>query len=115
MQLKKFIFKKLKSTNDTAIKLIKNGEERGIITAERQTKGKGQRVKKWISIRGNLFLTIFFNINNKISLRKITTTNLSIFKKIITNKTKVKTQVKLPNDILIYKKKVCGILQEIVF
>ena len=115
MKLKKFIFKKIKSTNDTAIRLIKNGEKKGIIYAETQTKGKGQRGKKWISKKGNLFLTIFFRVNNKISLKKLTSINLSILKKIISNQIKDKTQVKLPNDILIYKKKVCGILQEIIF
>ena len=115
MELKKFIFKKIKSTNDTAIRLIKSGEKNGIISAETQTKGKGQRGKKWISKKGNLFLTIFFNVNNKISLKNLTSINLSILKKIIRNQTKVNTQVKLPNDILIHKKKVCGILQEIIF
>ena len=115
MKLKKFNFKKIKSTNDTAIRLIKEGEGSGIISAETQTKGKGQRGNKWISNKGNLFMTIFFNISNKISLKKLTSINLSIFKKIITNQIKIKTDVKLPNDILIYKKKVCGILQEIIF
>tara|TARA_B100000579_G_scaffold399075_1_gene379770 strand:+ start:891 stop:1415 length:525 start_codon:yes stop_codon:yes gene_type:complete len=115
MKLKKFIFKKIKSTNNTAIRLINNGEENGIISADIQTKGRGQRGNKWISKKGNLFLTIFFNINNQISLKKLTSINLSILKKVITKKIKAKTQVKLPNDILIYKKKVCGILQEIIF
>ena len=115
MKLKKFIFKKIKSTNDTAIRLIKEGEGSGIITADTQTKGKGQRGNKWVSKKGNLFMTIFFNINNKISLKKLTSINLTILKKIIKNQIKIKTEVKLPNDILIYKKKVCGILQEIIF
>jgi len=115
MKLKKFIFKKIKSTNDTAIRLIKKGEKSGIISADTQTKGKGQRGNRWISKKGNLFITIFFNISNQISLKKLTSINLSILKKIIIKKINVKTEIKLPNDILIYKKKVCGILQEIVF
>ena len=60
-------------------------------------------------------MTIFFNISNKISLKKLTSINLSILKKIIKNQIKIKAEVKLPNDILINKKKVCGILQEIIF
>ena len=115
MKLKKFIFKKIKSTNDTAIRLIKKGEESGIISADTQIKGKGQRGKKWISKKGNLFMTIFFKISNKILLKKLTSINLFILKKIIKDQIKIKTEVKLPNDILIYKKKVCGILQEIIF
>ena len=115
MRLKKFFFKKVKSTNETAIRLIKRGEKNGIISSDIQTNGKGQRGKKWISKKGNLFLTIFFKINKQLSIKKLTFLNLSILKKIITNQIKVKTHVKLPNDILIYKQKVCGILQEIIF
>ena len=115
MRLKKFFFKKVKSTNETAIRLIKRGEKNGITSSDIQTNGKGQRGKKWISKKGNLFLTIFFKINNQLSIKKLTFLNLSILKKIITNQIKVKTHVKLPNDILIYKQKVCGILQEIIF
>ncbi len=115
MKLKKFFFKKIKSTNETAIRLIKSGEKNGIVSSDTQTKGKGQRGNKWISKKGNLFITIFFKINNQISIKKLTSRNLIILKKIISNQIKDKTQVKLPNDILIYKQKVCGILQEIIF
>ena len=114
MKLKKFLFKKVKNTNNTAIRLIKNGNDNGIVSSETQTKGKGQRGNKWISKRGNLFISIFFKINSKFSLKKITTVNLSILKKIISNQITKNINIKLPNDILIDKKKVCGILQEII-
>jgi len=115
MKLKKFNFKKVKSTNNTAIRLIRRGIDRGIVSADVQTKGKGQRGNKWISKKGNLFISIFFKVNNKLSLNKITTINLSILKKIISSQIIGKIYIKLPNDILIYKKKVSGILQEIMY
>ena len=115
MKLKRFLYKKVKSTNNTAIRLINCGNDNGIISAEIQTKGKGQRANKWISNKGNIFISIFFQINSKFSLKKITTTNLSILKKIISNQITEKINIKLPNDILIGKKKVCGILQEIIY
>ena len=115
MKLKKFIFKKVKSTNDTAIRLLRRGIKNGIISSDIQTKGKGQRGNVWISKKGNLFLTIFCQINNKLSLKKITNNNLYILKKIIKNHVKAKIYIKLPNDILLNKQKVCGILQEILF
>ena len=115
MRLKKFNFNKVKSTNDTAIRLIKSGIERGIVLAETQIKGKGQRGNKWISNKGNLFISIFFKVNSKLSLKKITSTNLLILKKIISSQIRGKIYIKLPNDILIYKKKVSGILQEIMY
>ena len=115
MKLKRFLFKKVKSTNNTALRLIKLGNDNGLISTETQTKGKRQRANKWISNKGNLFISIFFEINSKFSLKKITTTNLSILKKIISNQITEKINIKLPNDILIGKKKVCGILQEIIY
>ena len=72
MRLKKFYYKKIKSTNNKALVHIKNGYEKGIILAEFQTRGKGQRGNKWISLSGNLFMSVFFVIGNQISLNKIT-------------------------------------------
>ena len=42
MKLKKYQFKKVKSTNDIAIKKIKSGISRGLVIAETQSKGRGQ-------------------------------------------------------------------------
>ena len=60
MKLKIFKYKKVKSTNDAAIRLIKKGVESGLVSADIQTNGKGQRGNKWVSKKGNLFITIFF-------------------------------------------------------
>ena len=60
MKFKKFIFKKVISTNLTAINLLKKSQlNYGMITADLQTKGKGQYGRKWISIKGNLFVSFF--------------------------------------------------------
>ena len=40
MKLKKFFFKKVKSTNNTAMRLIRSGIKNGVISSEIQTKGK---------------------------------------------------------------------------
>ena len=115
MKLKKYKFKKVQSTNDIALRLIKLGKLNGAILTEYQTKGRGQRGNKWISKKGNLFMTIFFEINKKLSIKKITSLNTLLIKKIISKKIKSEITTKLPNDILVDKKKVCGILQEIYF
>ena len=115
MRLKKYIYKRVESTNNVAIRLIKQGNERGIILTDQQTKGKGQRQNKWISMKGNLFVSVFFEIGKKISLSTIINLNLKIIKKIIHKKINSLTQIRKPNDILINKKKVCGILQETIF
>ena len=78
MKFKKFSFKKVGSTNNTAMRLIKKGIKKGIIISDLRTKGRGQRGNKWFSKKGNLFMTLFFKISNKLSLKKITQINLSI-------------------------------------
>ena len=115
MRLKKYTYKRVESTNNVAIRLIKQGNERGIILTDQQTKGKGQRQNKWISMKGNLFVSVFFEIGKKISLSTIINLNLKIIKKIIHKKINSLIQIRKPNDILINKKKVCGILQETIF
>ena len=53
--------KNVTSTNDIAIKLIKeNKKKAGCINAEAQTNGRGTNGKKWISEKGNLFTSLFF-------------------------------------------------------
>ena len=52
--------------------------------AEKQKKGRGQYGKKWVSYKGNLFVSIFFPINNiKLSLKNLTKLNCLLVKKLV--------------------------------
>jgi BirA family biotin operon repressor/biotin-[acetyl-CoA-carboxylase] ligase len=114
MKLKKFIFKTVNSTNDVAIRIIKTtNSSSGIVIAEKQKKGRGRYGKKWTSFKGNLFVSIFFSISNtKLSLKQMTKINCQLVKKLISKFYRGKIIIKNPNDILINKKKISGILQE---
>ena len=114
MKLKQFNFKKVKSTNQTAIRLIKSSKnEFGLIVSEAQSKGKGQYGRKWISYKGNIFLSFFYKLENiNLSLSSLTKINCLLVKNVISKYYKKKITFKLPNDLLINKKKICGILQE---
>ena len=48
-------------------------------------------------------------------LNKITFSNLKIIKNILKNIVPYKIHIELPNDLKIMNKKVCGILQEIIY
>ena len=115
MKLKKFNYKNVNSTNDVAIRKIKKGFNSGIVVSERQKRGRGRYGKKWISINGNLFMTVFFKINKKIKLKEITSINCIIIKKAISKYLNKKVIIKQPNDLLVDNKKICGILQETFF
>ena len=114
MKLKQFNFKKVKSTNQTAIRLIKSSKnEFGLIVSEAQSKGKGQYGRKWISYKGNIFLSFFYKLENiNLSPSSLTKINCFLVKNVISKYYKKKITFKLPNDLLINKKKICGILQE---
>ena len=114
MKLKKFNFKIVNSTNDLAIQIIKNTNNKsGIIIAEKQKKGRGQYGKKWTSFKDNLFVSIFFQVNKvQLSLKDLTKINCFLVKKLLSNFYKGKITIKKPNDLLINNMKVSGILQE---
>ena len=116
MRLKKFVFKNVNSTNDSAIKIIMNSNNKsGIVIADKQKKGRGRYGKKWTSYKGNLFVTIFFNFDKiNVSLKKMTHLNCSLIKKLLSFYYKKKISIKAPNDLLINKKKISGILQEMI-
>ena len=116
MKLKQFNFKKVKSTNLTAIRLIKSlNNEFGMIISEAQSNGKGQYGRKWISYKGNIFLSFFYKLENiNLSLNSLTKKNCLLVKEVISKYYKKKITFKSPNDLLINKKKICGILQETI-
>ncbi len=116
MKLLLIKFKSVKSTNDIAHKLIKKKKTSPtIILSEKQTKGRGTMGKKWISRKGNLFLTIFFDITKKkVDFNKFAVLNAYLLKSILVKKFSNKIKIKWPNDLLFEGKKICGILQETV-
>jgi len=116
MKFKIFRFKKVKSTNNSAIRIIKNSNFKfGMVTADTQLSGKGQHGKKWISNKGNLFVSFFHEIKNvNISLSTLTKINCLLVKKTLEKYYKKKIVFKKPNDLLINNKKISGILQEII-
>ena len=99
MKLKQFNFKKVKSTNQTAIRIIrKTKNEFGLIVSQSQSSGKGQYGRKWISYKGNIFLSFFYKLKKiNLSMNSLTKKNCFLVKDVISK---------------YYKKKICGILQE---
>ena len=116
MKFKIFKFKKVKSTNNTAIRIIKKLNcKYGMVISDIQTMGRGQYGKKWISHKGNLFVSFFHDLKNiNLSLTRLTKINCLLIKKLLSNYYKKNIIFKKPNDLLVQKKKISGILQETV-
>ena len=116
MKIKLIKFKNVRSTNDIAIQLIKKKKTKPtLISSEKQSKGRGTMGKKWISQKGNLFMSIFFEINQKkINFKQFAILNAFIIRKLVAKCTSRKIKIKWPNDLLYNKAKICGILQEVI-
>ena len=116
MKFKILRFKRLRSTNDTAIRIIRNSNLKyGMVIAENQSHGRGQYGRKWLCFKGNLFVSFFYSLENlNLTLSQITKLNCLLVKKIISKYYKKRITYKKPNDLLIKGKKISGILQETI-
>ena len=108
MKIKVIKYKTVKSTNDVAHRLIhKNQYRPAIIFSDAQRKGRGTMGKKWVSQKGNIFLSILFQINKKkINFKQFSVLNAFLMKKIICKLILKKIDIKFPNDLLFEKKKI---------
>ena len=107
-----FILKKVTSTMDEIKKECYNSNLNTLLMAYIQTTGRGRNNNTWVSNLGNLFLSIKLNtlkISNPLILNYITgivvydTINFFLEKN-------TDMYIKWPNDLLINKKKIAGIL-----
>ena len=117
MKFKIYKLEEVTSTNDVAINLItKEKKQSGCIHADIQTKGRGSKGKEWISERGNFFSSLFFCLkHNYPAFQEFSIINPIIVADVIRNFCDIKKiNLKFPNDILINRKKVCGLLQGII-
>ena len=101
MKLRSLKFKSVKSTNDIALMFIKKDNIKpSIILSERQTKGRGTMGKKWISKKGNLFLSIFFDMSKKkIDFKKFAILNAYFLKNILAKNFQIKLK---SNGLMIF-------------
>ncbi|MFW9930777.1 MAG: biotin--[acetyl-CoA-carboxylase] ligase, partial [Candidatus Thorarchaeota archaeon] len=87
-----------------------------IVVARRQSEGKGQRLRKWVSNTGGLYASfkLVFVENNNIQIKNIfwIQAALGVSASHALEELGLKPIIKWPNDILLSNKKVSGILGE---
>jgi BirA family transcriptional regulator, biotin operon repressor / biotin---[acetyl-CoA-carboxylase] ligase len=121
--IKKFLKKKnftlvhLDSVNSTMIEIKKylDVKKNICMIADKQTEGIGRRGNKWISPKGNIYISFLLKYNLLIEqhfLLSAATANsiANLLKKYV----KAKINIKWPNDILVDNNKIAGIMTEIV-
>lgn len=107
-------YEEVASTQDIAGKLARQGAEEGtVVIAEKQTGGRGRQGRSWISPDGGLQLSIILRPNLEparvIPLPLVAGVAVA---RAIKKVTTLQPKLKWPNDIIIARKKVGGILTE---
>lgn len=103
------------STNADVRRMAEDGAKNGLlVVADGQTLGKGRRGREWESPKGkNLYFSMLLKPNfspDKASM--VTLVAAYSVAAVIRENTGLDAKIKWPNDIVVGKKKVCGILTE---
>lgn len=101
------------STNDEAARLARAGARHGtLITAQRQTAGRGRAGRSWTSPPGNLYLSLV--LRPTLLLRDVPAMTLAIGVAVCETVRGLgaAATLKWPNDVLIGQRKVAGVLLE---
>jgi len=113
-----YAFWSISSTNDFAYRLAMQGEDEGaLVIAEQQERGRGRKARVWDSQFGK---GLWFSVILRPDLPS-TKSGLIPFlagvsvAKAVQNVIGLQMDLKWPNDIIINKKKCCGILSEVNF
>ncbi len=104
------------STNIDAKRYAEEGEPHGTtVVAEKQNAGRGRRGKYWESPPGSaIYMTIMLKPDFEPDKASMLTLVMALsVAQAITEATGLKAGIKWPNDVVVNKKKVCGILTEL--
>jgi BirA family transcriptional regulator, biotin operon repressor / biotin---[acetyl-CoA-carboxylase] ligase len=102
------------STNDEAFKWIGEGaSDKNLVIADEQTAGRGRMQRRWITRKGAaLAFSIIFKPQPSTTLPLFAPLGALGVAMALENLYSIQPQIKWPNDVLINRKKVCGILTE---
>lgn len=114
---KRYHFKEIDSTNKKAKEIAEGGcEEYTLITADAQQAGVGRRGRTWSSEEGSgIYMSMILrpDIRTESASQVTLIAALAVAKAIVQKVSDTQVGIKWPNDIVIGKKKVCGILTEL--
>ncbi len=105
-------FKKLDSTQKKAKEIVQKMKPWTIILAEEQISGYGRKGNFWYSPRGGLYFSVILPKAKIEDLQIMTILSAFCVAKILKEDFQLEPFIKLPNDIYVRGKKICGILTE---
>ena len=107
-------YEEIDSTNVEARRLSQGGAKSGLVVlAEKQTAGRGRRGRTWESPKGeNLYFSVLLKPEIRTGQASMLTIVMAYSVARVFEEIGLPVQIKWPNDLILSKKKVCGILTE---
>ena len=106
-------FKEIASTQDEARSQASQVEEGTVFLSQSQTRGRGKPGAEWFSPKGGLYFSVVLKpAREPEKLSGLTQSFAAAVVGSLAETFDIKADIKLPNDVLINGRKVCGILTE---
>ncbi|MBN2073889.1 MAG: biotin--[acetyl-CoA-carboxylase] ligase [Actinobacteria bacterium] len=116
--VKKIYFPEIASTNDYASENIGSIEDRTVIFADIQTKGRGRNGRHWFSGKNNLSASLILkpqlNFSQVYKVNALVHYTAVVLARVFKKEYSIETRIKWPNDLMAGFKKIAGILIETV-
>ena len=111
---KVLLYEEVDSTNRVGAELALNGNDSFIVIADKQSAGKGRFKRNWISEPGGAYFSLGLNVGNiSIKTQMISVTAAMAIIKML-SEYGIKGFYKWPNDVYVKRKKISGILIELI-
>jgi len=103
------------STNDAVLDLLKEVKAPCIVSAEKQTKGRGRLGRTWTESDGNLYVSFAYEIDAKNIGHYAVMSAVAVLNTIRFFSPYEDVKIKWPNDVFVGAKKISGVLFEKAF
>ncbi|MFH1847602.1 MAG: biotin--[acetyl-CoA-carboxylase] ligase [Candidatus Omnitrophota bacterium] len=102
------------STNRLAYKIAGDGAKHGtVVFAEEQSAGRGRLGRSWSSPKGGIYMSVILRPRlGPQDAQRVTLCAACAAAAAIRKTANLRSEIKWPNDILVNRKKICGILTE---
>lgn len=109
-------YPQIESTNDTALKWLSGGAPAGaVVVADEQVQGRGRLGRTWFTPPGAALIVSVVLRPRVAQLGRITMLGAVAISELLENLGAADVGIKWPNDVQLNKRKVCGVLPEVIW
>ncbi|MBZ0282113.1 MAG: biotin--[acetyl-CoA-carboxylase] ligase [Anaerolineae bacterium] len=109
-------YPRIDSTNDAALKWLSQGAPAGaVVVTDEQVQGRGRLGRVWFTPPGTALILSVILRPQSTHLGRITMLGAVVISELLENLGAADVAIKWPNDVQLNKRKVCGVLPEVIW